>query len=312
MNKNELKERLTRFRDANGFKGKGQLSVALHITRTAKEQGLPLNAENLRTGKSGQVQGLSKSAVQAVLSDYGIVRVLAEEGGRTSRGSLGNMEEYVAFLNQLQNDGLADLEAIERWWVARVNEFFRSKPFLLRYDPSKSLRSIVSDLLGQALERQKENPGVTYAGTMLQHLVGAKLSLMLPPEKCPKHHGAAVADAPTARAGDFIIGDVAIHVTTAPTEALMRKCKANLDAGLRPIIVTTNASRAGAESLAVIQKISERVDIIEAEQFIATNMMEWGEFAAEPQLHEVIRLIEEYNRIIDIVETDLSLKITSC
>lgn len=312
MNKKKLEDRLTEFRDANGFKGKGQLSVALHITRVAKGQGLPLNADSLRTGKSGQVQGLSKSSVQAILSDYGIVRVLAEEGGRTSRGSLGNMEDYVAFLNQLQKDGLADLEAIEHWWAARVNEFFSSKPFVLHFDPSKSLRSIVGDLLEQALERQKENPGVTYAGAMLQHLVGAKLSLILPPEKCPKHHGATVADAPTARAGDFIIDDVAIHVTTAPTEALMRKCKANLEAGLRPIIVTTATSRAGAESLAGIQKIADRLDIIEAEQFIATNVMEWGKFAAEPQRHEVVRLIEAYNQIVEKVETDLSLKIKPC
>lgn len=307
---NKLQSNLSEFRAAKGFKGKGQLSVALHITRVAKNQGLPLDAATLRTGKSGQVQGLSKSAVQAVLADYGIERVLAEEGGRTSRGSLGNMEDYVAFLNQLHQGGLANLKAIESWWVDRVKEYFSSKPFVLHYDTGKSLRSIISDLLEQAFKRQKDNPGVTYAGTMLQHLVGAKLEMILPEDKRPQHHGANVADTPTARNGDFIIDDVAIHVTTAPTESLLRKCKENLGAGLRPIVVTIADSRPGAVSLAKVQSIEDRVDIIEAEQFIATNVMEWSSFAPSLQKFEIGRLIEKYNEIVQSVETDLSLKIS--
>ena len=306
---NKLQSRLAEFRDAKGFKGKGQLSVALHITRVAKNQGLPLDSATLRTGKSGQVQGLSKSAIQAILADYGIERVLAEEGGRTSRGSLGNMEDYVAFLNQLYQDGLADIAAIEFWWVDRVKEYFSSKPFVLHYDPSKSLRSIISDLLEQAVKRQKDNPGVTYAGTMLQHLVGAKLEMILPADKRPQHHGANVADAPTSRSGDFVFDDVSIHVTTAPTEALLRKCKDNLNAGLRPVIVTIAESRAGAVSLAKVQNIEDRVDVIEAEQFITINIMEWGHFSNSTQQDNAHKLLSHYNKVIEAVETDQSLKI---
>lgn len=304
-----LETKLKQFCDEKGFKGKGQLSVALVITRTAITQGLPLDSSLLRTEKSGQVKGLSKSAVQAVLADHGIERVLAEEGGRTSRGSLGNMDDYVAFLNQLNEAGLADLKKIEAWWVDRVKDFFSSKPFVLHYDPSKSLRSIVADLLDQAVKRQKENPGTTYAGTMLQHLVGAKLEIILPGDKRPQHHGANVADASTARAGDFVFDDVAIHVTTAPTEALLRKCKNNLSAGLRPIIITITDSRAGAESLAKIQGIEERLDIIEAEQFLSTNVMEWGYFVTPLQQEQIHRLIGCYNQIISLAETDQSLQI---
>lgn len=85
-----LEKRLTDFRDANSLKSKGQLAVMLHITRLAVESGLPLDPETLRTGKEGQVKGLGKGRVQNILKDHGITRVLAEEGGRTSRGSLGN------------------------------------------------------------------------------------------------------------------------------------------------------------------------------------------------------------------------------
>jgi hypothetical protein len=104
---------------------------------------------------------------------------------------------------------------------------------------------------------------------------------------------------------------MAIHVTTAPSEALMRKCRTNLDNGLKPLIITIADSRAGAEVLAKNQGIRDRIDIIEAEQFIATNIMEWGCFSAVPQRQEVERLINRYNEIIKMVETDWGLMIAN-
>ena len=302
-----LEKALTQFRDANSLKSKGQLAVMLHITRLAIENGLPLDPETLRTDKEGQVKGLGKGRVQNILKDYGITRVLAEEGGRTSRGSLGNASDYMGFLNELHKEKKDDLPAIEKWWIARVQDYFSGKPFTLKFDPSKSLRSIVSDLMAQAVKRQKDNPGNTYAGTVLQHLVGAKLDLILPEEKRVTHYGANVADSPTSRAGDFVLDDVAIHVTTSPSEALIRKCKANIEAGLRPVIVTIADSRAGIESIAKGFEIEGRIDVIEVEQFIATNILEWSQFAEKSQRAEIIRLISKYNEIVESVETDPSL-----
>ena len=129
----------------------------LAITRHAKDRGLPLSANDLITKEQGQVLGLGMGAVQAILADHGITRVLAKEGGRRSRGSLGNMQRYVAFLNQLHKDGIADLERIEAWWIERVRDFFADKGFTLTFDPSKSLRYVVDDLSTQAVKRQKEN-----------------------------------------------------------------------------------------------------------------------------------------------------------
>jgi len=304
-----LEKQLTEFRDTNSVKGKGQLAVVLHITRLAIENGLPIDPETLRTQKEGQVAGLGKGRIQSILKNYGIVRVLAEEGGRTSRGSLGNAADYAVFLNELHKKGGADLPAIEKWWTARVQDYFSGKPFMLKFDPSKSLRSIVSDLLAQAIKRQKDNPGTTYAGTVLQHLVGAKLDLVLPKAKRVKHHGVNVADSSTSRVGDFVLDDVAIHVTTAPSEALIRKCKVNLEVGLRPIIVTIAEGRAGVESIAKGFEIEGRIDVIEAEQFFATNILEWSQFVEKSQRMEIVRLIHRYNEIIASIETDPSLLI---
>lgn len=304
-----LEKKLSEFRDSHGLKGKGQLAVMLHITRLAIENGLPIDPETLRTQKEGQVAGLGKGRVQSILKDYGITRVLAEEGGRTSRGSLGNASDYSIFLNNLDSKGAVDLVAIEKWWIARVKDYFSSKPFTLKFDQSKSLRSIISDLIAQALKRQKDNPGVTYAGTVLQHLVGAKLDLLLPKGKRITHYGANVADSSTSRIGDFVLDNVAIHVTTAPSEALIRKCKTNIDSGFRPIIITIADSRAGVESIAKGFNIEGRIDVIEAEQFIATNILEWSQFVDQNNRFEIMKLINKYNEIVEEVETDPSLLI---
>ena len=59
------------------------------------KKGLPLDPKLLVTQGGGQVLGLGRASVQSVLKRHGIERVLAAEGGRTSRGSLNNMRQYV-------------------------------------------------------------------------------------------------------------------------------------------------------------------------------------------------------------------------
>lgn len=304
----ELSSRLAAYQKAHKLTTKGKLASILYVSRLAKQRELPLDSSILVADGQGQVQGLGKASVQAILRDHGILRVLAEEGGRTSRGSLGNMHDYVAFLNQLHQEGLADTNAIEAWWIARVQDFFTAQPFILKYDISKSLRAMVRDILTQAAKRQRENPGTQYAGAVLQHLIGAKLSLVLPAGSI-QNHGFSVADTVSARRGDFVIDDAIIHVTTAPGEALMRKCADNLNAGCRPIIVTIHTNMPAAESLAEIQGIGGRVEVLEAEQFIATNVYELSKFETAQRKLTVERLIDKYNEIVDACETDPSLKL---
>lgn len=144
----DLRKRLTDFEKKHGVKTKGPLCVMLVVSDIAKKRGLPLASEQLLTKAKGQVRGLSKSNVQSILKKYGITRVLAEEGGRTSRGSIQNMTLYVDFLNGLHEAGLMDFDAIMEYWVEKVRRFFAGKPFRLRYDAAKSLGAIVRDLFG--------------------------------------------------------------------------------------------------------------------------------------------------------------------
>jgi hypothetical protein len=301
----KLEIQLADFAKRSKFKGKGALCVALVITQRART-GLPLDSAQLMTPRDGQVAGLGKTQVQAILAKHGIDRVLAEEGGRTSRGSVGNMQTYVKFLNSLTKP--VDLDKIECFWIGLVREFFAGKPFKLRIDASLSVRAAVSDLLRQARVRQAEIPGSRYEGAMLQHLIGAKLELVLPPGSVT-HHSASEADQAEGRAGDFLVGDVAIHATTHPGEALMRKCAANIEAGLRPLIVTVPVQTAVADGLADAAGIIARLDVLDVEQFLAANLHERALFQTKNRTARTAELLAHYNRLIDAHETDPSLRI---
>ena len=308
MTNEELNQALAAFTKENKFSRKGPLCVAIVLTQHARTSGLPLDPANLLTDQGGQVLGLGRNAVQAVLNRHGITRVLAAEGGRTSRGSIGNMRQYVGFLNKLAEVGDVDLDAVEDFWIARVHEFFSAKPFKIRLDASRSLRTVVRDVLQQAEERQKNTPGMNYVGGVMQHMIGAKLDCALGAGKF-EHNSFSTSDAQTGRPGDFFIGDVAIHVTTSPGEAVIERCRDNLDDGYRPVLVTMQRGLTVAEALADNAGIADRIDVFEIEQFVALNLYELGKFAAEGRRVAVSDLVNRYNEIIEDVETDPSMKI---
>lgn len=311
MSNPQMLEALSQFAAEKKFKGsKGALSVALVITEQAAERGLPLDPNELITGEGegGQVAGLGRGAVQSILARYGITTVLAKEGGRTSRGSMTNMRTYVAFLNSLQAEGKADLVTIEAFWIDRVRDFFAAKPFQLNLDTSRSIRNVVRGVLAQAEKRQKEATGTYYAGAVMQHLIGAKLDCALGKGKF-EHNSFSTSDEQSGRSGDFRIGDVAIHVTTSPGEAVIERCRENLNQSLRPVLVTVDRRLKTAQDLAEDAGLGERIDIFEIEQFIALNLYERGQFAAAGRRTAVGDLVARYNEVIDEVETDPSLRI---
>ncbi len=303
-----IESRLEAFAEEFRMTGKGPLSVALVLTRSASKVSPPYNESMFLTKGGGQVKGCGRGAAQAVLADHGISRVLAEEGGRTSRGSIERMRGYIALLNEMHSRRELDFRAIELWWIERVKEFFASAPLKVRVDASKSLRHIIAELIKAAFARQEECPGVMVAGAVLQHLVGAKLTVALPDVRL-RHEGFAVADSPGRRKGDFLVHDTVVHVTTVPTEGLVQKCCKNLEENLRPIIVTIEDATGSAKVLARNAGVEERIDVLEIEQFIATNVYEWSLFQHRNRPTSIAELIKAYNAIVDQCETDPSLRI---
>ncbi|MEI8341371.1 MAG: DUF4928 family protein [Verrucomicrobiota bacterium] len=290
------------------FLRNGGLCVALVVTQAAKEKGLPLSAESLRTEEGGQVTGLGKAAVQRILEVNGITKVLAEEGGRTSRGSLGLMKAYVETLNKLNETDDVNLEEAFVWWIEKVRIHFASEGPKFNFDTGKSLRANIEDLLQQAREVQANAGGTNYVGAMLQHLVGAKLDLVLGVGKL-KHHGFSVADHSTERKGDFQVEAVAIHVTTHPSEALIRKCADNIRAGLKPLILSIGDGVAGAAFLLKNSELADRVDVLDAGQFLTANVYERSFFKAAECKVTLGKLLQRYNEIVEKCETDPTLRV---
>ncbi len=305
---NNLLNRLAAFKDEHNAVTKGPLSLLVQLTRIVRSKQFPLNYEDFLTENKGQVAGLGGGNLKKILKDHDITQVLASEGGRTSRGNMGLMMKYVDFLNAWSDEGLIDFEAIEAFWAEQVREYFRNQPFILAADPSRTIGASLDELFEQARKRQKQNPGTQYLGAVLQHLVGAKLKLIMPPDKF-QVHGAYVADSPTDRSGDFVINNTIIHCTTAPGEPLILKCKINIRAGCLPIIITIFDRVKTALDLAADTDLSGRVEVWDIQQFLSNNINEHSLFDGAARNAKLADIIEKYNARIIEVETDPSLRI---
>jgi hypothetical protein len=219
------------------------------------------------------------------------------------------MESYVQFLNAKHGSPDFDIDLIEKFWIGKVRSFFDSMPFTLSLDPAFGVRGSVRALIAMVEDRQREIPGATLVGTVIQHLVGAKLETILGlPVGELSIHGASTSDQ-HGRSGDLEMGDTVIHVTTAPGSPLVEKCVQNLSEGKRPVIVTARSRLSTADSLIEDQGMGSRIDVIDYEGFLIGNIFELGRFQSEGRRDAFVKIIDRYNEIIDKVETDPSLRI---
>lgn len=301
-------QRMAQFQADNDIFSKGKLSLVIQFTRMAKERVFPLNAADFQTDSKGQVTGIGGGNLKKILKDHGITKQLTSEGGRTSRGSMGLMMAYVDFLNQWNAEQPVPIDEVENFWAEEVRKFFNNQPFILSSDTSRTIQANLNDLFEQAKKRERENKGTRYLGVLLQHLVGAKLQVVLP-EGSFEIHGASVADSPTDRSGDFVVENTSIHCTTMTGDLLMEKCKANLRSGTKPVIITIKERTHTAQTMLEDAGIADRVEIWDIQQFLATNIMEHSGFIQSDRNATLAEIITRYNQIIDAVETDPSLKI---
>jgi len=222
---------------------------------------------------------------------------------------LGGIEHTSSCVNSiLQKHGISEkFFSDEEIIKIKRYELWTKKSILFEWNTSFSISSNVRSILENAMQYGKfsRTPALNI---VLQHLVGAKLDIVLGTGKVT-HHAASEADEAEGRAGDFVLGDVAIHVTTHPSEALMAKCARNISAGLRPLIVTTSRKTIAADMLAEQADIALRLDILDVEQFLTANLYERALFSAKNHIPKTSELLARYNKLIDAHETDPSLKI---
>jgi hypothetical protein len=262
-----------------------------------------------------QVKGASGAKAKALLADHGETRKFTSEGGRTSRATIVHAETLADVINDVgQAEGVASFTAVERqmlawvvqaWFVARVREdYFDKEQLSAEIDPDNSIRTAVANLLAAGRER-----GGNAAGAVAQHLVGAKLQIRFPDQDV-NVESYTTADVQTGRAGDFQVGDTAIHVTMAPGEKLFKeRCAHNLQQGYRSRVLVPEDAVAAAIQIARLAGLDQRVAVQSIEDFIGTNIEEVAGFAKNGIRAELRRLLELYNDRVHQAEADPSLKI---
>ena len=155
----DLENKLSSFQTENNIYSKGKLSVVIQFTRLVQGKAFPLNPDDFKTEKAGQVAGLGGGNLKKILKDHGIFQQLSAEGGRTSRGSMGLMIKYVNFLNSWNSKEIVNLNSVEIFWANQIREYFKNQPLILTADTSKTIASNLNELFEQAKKRQKQTLG---------------------------------------------------------------------------------------------------------------------------------------------------------
>ena len=224
--------------------------------------------------------------------------------------ALGGIERVAAVTSEVLREYGIEQPLISSY---EVNETKRLERLLchgiqFHFDPDKSVAANLADIFTQAGEIQKNSGGANFVGAMLQHLVGAKLDIVLG-AGVASHHGFSVADHSTDRAADFEVNGIAIHVTTHPSEALIRKAAKNIQVGLKPLIVTLADGVEGAAYLLKSTEWKDRIDVIDATQFLTANVYERSFFKAGECKATLTSILMRYNEILVECETDPVLQI---
>jgi hypothetical protein len=285
----------------NSGPANGTVAAALVVlNRLQEDYNLDFNAHVAEGGM--QIKGASGAAVTSILKSFGETRPFAKEGGRTNRGGPAEVKSLLHALGELnlQRIGKGNrnkvLLGMQEYLVNRVKDYHNRQKLKLAFDPSLSTWRIIHNLLVTASSEGK-------AGSVAQHLVGAKLQLRFPSIKV-SNESASTADMPTQRPGDFLIGRAAFHITVAPMPAVFEKCKHNISQGFKPFLLVPDNKLIGARQNA--DQISQ-IAVESIESFVSQNIEEISGF--DDLIGSIKDLIVIYNARVDAVETDKSLMI---
>jgi len=158
--------------------------------------------------------------------------------------------------------------------------------------------------IGLILEKAQGRSG----GVVEQHIVGATLQKRHPEITIPNHPGHA-ADAQTGRSGDFPLHVLSYHVTAIVGKEVIERCKENVQSGVHPVLLLPKRFVEKALVYAEVAGIQERISVLSIEDFITQNIIEMSTQGNQDFFATLKAIIEEYNRRLEQVETDMSLKI---
>jgi hypothetical protein len=286
----------------NGVLSRNTVAVGIVVLDHLRRK-CPLQPEEVQSAR-GEIKG-ARSGLKAILEKYGIPeKYLKEVTTRAGHQEGQRLFEAFGYGSALCNFSQEERDvflarAIESL-VAKAKEWLDRQQLKLSCDRQLGPSAWVEILLREA--------GARSGGKVEQHLVGAKLECRHPEIPIPNNPGHA-GDVQTGRSGDFPVRSTVYHVTAAPGSAVLRKCKGNLETGLHPVLVVPRAETDRARHLADDQGITSRMTIIAIEDFIALNILEMSKGDQREFIGVLRQIIDTYNRRLEAVETDMSLKI---
>lgn len=287
------------------------MTVGLIMCEHMKEH-FPLEESRWFTGT--QVRLLGGSRINKILVRHGEARALASEGGRTSRGSQELARSFEAAVNESSGaDALAAAsmkartDVVDRLQAAMVGririDFFDRQRLQVEYRSHEPTSAVISQLLDAASRR-----GGNATGAVAQHVVGAALCLHYPSVEID-NHSYTTADEQTGRVGDFVVGSAALHVTTAPGEALIKKCEANLAREFFPIVLTLRERVAVAKGLAGNFSIADLISVRDIVEFVSDAVDISARYVRSQMATRLRELLETYNTRVAAAEPDPSLQV---
>jgi len=270
----------------------------------------PLRGEDYTSKGGSQVKGLSGKKGTAIIRRFNpAAPPIGTEAGRTSRGTLLAVRALAERLNAIPEiTNLTDQErgqladVAQRWLVENpFKGYFEQQRLVVTFDPRRSSLANVAAILEVAKERDR-------AGPVAQHLVGAKLALRYPDRRVD-NYSYSTADVQLNRPGDFVVGDTAFHVTMTPSQAVLEKCRDNLNHGYRALLLVPENRREGAAQNAESMGLGDRVAVLSIEAFVGQNVEEIAVFTQAAFETDLRRLLETYNQRVKEVEPDPSLQV---
>ena len=287
------------------LRSRGNIAGGLVLLENLRDN-FDLDIETHKASGSDQLRNASRHNVQKILARFGEERVLLQEGGRTNRGLMKNLQPLLQDLSRAGmgsmplKDRDLEIQNMQSFLADRARDIFNAEKISFNYRPGMTSHETVGLILDSARGRHK-------TGEVAEYLVGAKLALRFPNYGI-RNSAASVADRQTEQQGDFQINDCIFHVSVAPNRGHFDKCKLNLADGFRVFLLVPDDSLAGSRYNA-LQDTGGQISVESIESFVSQNIEELSEFAGEKVIYNIRRLLDKYNERVAEVETDLSLQI---
>ena len=279
------------------------IAVGIVVLDTLRQQ-CPITDSELFS-KGGELKGSRGGSLSKTLERYGIpAKFLKEATTRQAHQDARQLAENLSFGKKLarMQPGLRDSELTEaiQLLAARAHEWLSRQPIRINCDrqlaPSEWINSILQKAQGRS------------GGVVEQHLIGAKLQKRHPTRSIPNFPSHA-ADFQTKRCGDFAVEKVSYHVTATDGKEAIARCKENIESGAHPVLLVPKRFLLKAGFHAESEGLQHRLLILSIEDFLIQNIIEMSTEAQQDFFATLKAIIEEYNRRLLEVETDLSLRI---